>query len=791
MLPKTFILFVVQILVLGLSLLVIQSQSFFISWNNCHKNKNHNIHCINIIIPKTRDRNYYYSNNKHKCRRSLCHQYSKQQQQQKYTSSLTRTTTTMSSSSTFKSILLHSSNQPMNDNHNDTNNQSDNDRNTFSELKPLLLQKTLSSSLDSNYTDENYNNYITRSDENSSTTSTRTPKTSIRKRILDLAIPASVALLIDPLMSVVDTVFVGRFYHPPMTATADDIVTSTTSSISSVASSSGGASPLAGMGSATAVLTFTFYLFNFLCTATTPLVAQYRAAAKQQQQQQQQDDATRDSTSDSVATNDYVDDRVVKVSGQALSLSLIVGILVTIGLLVFGPSILYNIMGTSYTGTSANVYSVEYLQIRSLAAPFILCIEASIGIFRGYLDTRTPVVVLLFANTINIVLDIIFVIQYNMGPNGAAIATTIAEMMSCILFLLILQGTLPSAGVSNEDNDGIRELGSNQIIQTTIQNSVDENDTSNNDIQQRKKQKKVVIVPLLSVPRLDEVQPLLIASSSLFFRSLVLQLSLSAAAAMAARTGHGIITGTGLMDSSMTDPDVTTATTVLLSSSSSKLSTPVSSASYVAAHQIGIQLWLLCSFFCDSLAAASQGLIADAIGRNNQQDIHEIVQVVFVYSILLGTILAIGLQIGTSTGLLYTIFTTDRTIQIVLASIIPYIILAQPLNAIVFTADGILQGSSQFVFQAQAMIVSGIVALVTFLVLEQGIPIISSILLDNGSVSSSSSDVATTITTTTLIHVWMALVTLQIMRGITSLYKIIDPNGPINILKIKPQPDKE
>eukprot|EP00957_Ditylum_brightwellii_P039189 2964248-Ditylum_brightwellii.AAC.1 len=70
--------------------------------------------------------------------------------------------------------------------------------------------------------------------------------------IFSLAVPALASLAIDPLMTLADTAFVGR------TATNSNA--------------------LAGMGSAAALLTFSCYLFNFLCTATTPLVASCRTS---------------------------------------------------------------------------------------------------------------------------------------------------------------------------------------------------------------------------------------------------------------------------------------------------------------------------------------------------------------------------------------------------------------------------------------------------------------------------------------------------------------------------------
>merc|ERR1719491_2269650 len=93
----------------------------------------------------------------------------------------------------------------------------------------------------------------------------------------------------------------------------------------------------------------------------------------------------------------------------------------------------------------------------------------------------------------------------------------------------------------------------------------------------------LVITPTAVVPRWNEIQPLLKASSSLFLRSIVLQLALAGGAAMAART-----TLLPTIDTTLT---TTTTTTTTQASSAS-----------VAAHQIALQLWLLGSFICDALA---------------------------------------------------------------------------------------------------------------------------------------------------------------------------------------------
>lgn len=495
------------------------------------------------------------------------------------------------------------------------------------------------------------------------------PVRTTGQQILDLAVPAAGALLMDPLLTLADTVFVGRF------PSSDDA-----------------AAPLAGMGSASALLVFAFYLFNFLCTATTPLVAQKRAEGQT--------------------------DQAAALGGQVLSLALLLGSLLTVLLLSF-PEPLLRLYGTSRTGEAAQGYARAFLSVRALAAPAVLCVAASTGILRGWLDAQTTVAVLIVANVTNLILDVVLIVILPMGPVGAAMATTTAEWISAGLFLAVLAGRLPSAASIRRRRTGTRNQLSN-----------DDDDGQTTDA--GGSALSVAIVPALAVPPWNEMQPLLTASASVFVRAVILQTFLSAAAAMAARSGGAAV-------------------------------------SCVAAHQIGIQLWLLGSFLCDSLAAASQGLVADALGRHDRNGVLDVTRTIFRYSLGLGLVLAGLLQLAFSANLLLELFTADLATQDSLRAILPLIILAQPLNALVFAADGVLQGASEFPFQAKAMAISGLAAVGTFVALEA--------MMESGTTSAASTD--------TLVHVWLALIALQMMRGLTSLWKLVDANGPINVLSIK------
>lgn len=473
----------------------------------------------------------------------------------------------------------------------------------------------------------------------------------ISEQILSLATPALVSLAIDPLMTIADTAFVGRYSAP------NDPY------------------PLAGLGSAAALLVFSFYVFNFLATATAPLVAKARAS--------------RDEAGAKL------------VGGQALTLALVLGSALTLTLLIFREPLLH-VMGTGVTGVEADHYGVQFLTARALAAPAVLVCSASNGILRGYLDTKTPTIILLGSNVINLLLDVVLVAQLKLGPQGAGIATTVAEWIAALCFLGVLAGKLPNA-------DG-EKLGS----------SAEPSESGN-------------IVPVFELPKWIDIRPLVVASSAVFLRSIVLQVAMSSAAAMAARS--------------------TTESDIIASGASSS----------VAAHQIALQLWLLCSFLCDALATASQALVADGIGREDADSVRTISQTVFSWGLALGLFLSFTLWVGTESSFLIDFFTSDEGTRIELTKLLTIVILAQPLNSFVFAADGVLQGAEEFLYQAKSMALSVLTAFAVFATLEY------TPLLGEGDGD-------------TLVHVWLGLIALQSMRALTSLAKLIEKHGPIDLL---------
>ena len=79
-----------------------------------------------------------------------------------------------------------------------------------------------------------------------------------------------------------------------------------------------------------------------------------------------------------------------------------------------------------------------YADWRILGAPFVLLNYCLIGWFVGRQNTRVPLMMLVTANLINIVMDLLLVIHFGMGVEGVAMATLCADVSSVFLGLFFV-----------------------------------------------------------------------------------------------------------------------------------------------------------------------------------------------------------------------------------------------------------------------------------------------------------------------------------------------------------------
>ncbi len=200
--------------------------------------------------------------------------------------------------------------------------------------------------------------------------------------IAALAIPALGTLAIDPIVSIVDTAWVGRL----------------------------GTEPLAALAVASAIFAAVFAVFNFVHVAITPLIAGEvgRGAIE----------------------------RAGAIAKGAIVLSVALGVIVTL-VAIGAAEPIVDTFGAS--GAVADL-ATPYLKVRFLSLPALLIAMVGHGVYRGHQDTRTPLYVAIGMNIVNLVLDPLLIFGLGMGVVGAAWATVAAQNVAAVAFLVLMFG---------------------------------------------------------------------------------------------------------------------------------------------------------------------------------------------------------------------------------------------------------------------------------------------------------------------------------------------------------------
>lgn len=115
--------------------------------------------------------------------------------------------------------------------------------------------------------------------------------------------------------------------------------------------------------------------------------------------------------------------------GNCITLTLIA----SIGVMVIGPLIARPLLQLLNTPESIIDWCTDYLVILFLGIAGMAFYNILSGVLRGLGDAVSALIYLLVASAINVVLDLVFVIAFDMGVAGVALATIIAQAVSAVL----------------------------------------------------------------------------------------------------------------------------------------------------------------------------------------------------------------------------------------------------------------------------------------------------------------------------------------------------------------------
>ena len=126
--------------------------------------------------------------------------------------------------------------------------------------------------------------------------------------------------------------------------------------------------------------------------------------------------------------------RVSRAAHTAVVVSVISGVIVMIlGLILAKPMLIMMNSPEDVIDLAA-----LYLRIYFMGMPFMMLYNFSAAILRSRGDTKRPLICLAVSGVVNVILNLVFVIYFNMSVAGVALATVIANVISAALVFFFL-----------------------------------------------------------------------------------------------------------------------------------------------------------------------------------------------------------------------------------------------------------------------------------------------------------------------------------------------------------------
>ncbi len=140
----------------------------------------------------------------------------------------------------------------------------------------------------------------------------------------------------------------------------------------------------------------------------------------------------------SVLTSKAFGSRDYNVMKESIWTNLISFLFLSVLLSIFGYFFSEDILLALNTPLNIMKDAELYLQIYFLGLPFLFMYNILSSVFNSMGASRIPLVLLIFSSILNIVLDLVSVVIWNMGIRGAALATLFSQALSAIISFCIL-----------------------------------------------------------------------------------------------------------------------------------------------------------------------------------------------------------------------------------------------------------------------------------------------------------------------------------------------------------------
>lgn len=210
---------------------------------------------------------------------------------------------------------------------------------------------------------------------------------NVQTELIMLSLPAIAGQAIEPLAQLMETAYIGRL----------------------------GPLELASAGVSISIFNIVSKVFNIpLLSIATSFVAEDISK-----------NAGTESTSDGRKSLPSVSTALLLASGIGISEAIA---------LYLGSGLFLNMMGIS-AASPMRIAAQHFLQLRALGAPAVVLSLAIQGIFRGFKDTKTPVLCLGYGNFAAVLFFPILMYYFRLGVTGAAISTVASQYIVTILMI--------------------------------------------------------------------------------------------------------------------------------------------------------------------------------------------------------------------------------------------------------------------------------------------------------------------------------------------------------------------
>lgn len=147
---------------------------------------------------------------------------------------------------------------------------------------------------------------------------------------------------------------------------------------------------------------------------------------------------------------------------KSVASSIVIGLIVSIALTTIGMICLHPLLELLNTPVDIIQEAYSYISVIVLFIVVMFAYNLCAGLMRAIGNSVMPLVFLIVSSLLNVVLDILFITQFHMGIQGAAVATVVSQGVSVVLCIIYIfkktQILLPSKKHFQIDEELYKEL---------------------------------------------------------------------------------------------------------------------------------------------------------------------------------------------------------------------------------------------------------------------------------------------------------------------------------------------